>query len=158
MNLQNETTTWRDGWKASPLQWTWAWANSRRWWGTGRPGILQSVGSKGVRHDVATEPQQMLLKKKSERRKKLLWIKKQNSKHWKHNNKFRVQSRTKQKRWKMRNTKYKKSTVTVQEIRYQEKKNVAAQEREKSREGNHQRINARKSPRLKDVCSQGGQH
>ena len=26
-----------DGWMASLLQWTWIWANSRRWWGTGRP-------------------------------------------------------------------------------------------------------------------------
>ena len=26
-----------DGWTASLLQWTWVWANSRRWWGTGRP-------------------------------------------------------------------------------------------------------------------------
>ena len=24
---------------------TWAWANSERWWGTGRPGVLQSMGS-----------------------------------------------------------------------------------------------------------------
>ena len=35
----------RDGWTASPIQWTWTWANSRRWWGTGRPGVLQPVGS-----------------------------------------------------------------------------------------------------------------
>ena len=27
------------------MQWTWTWANSREWWGTGRPGILQSMGS-----------------------------------------------------------------------------------------------------------------
>ena len=24
-----------DGWMASPIQWTWVWANSRRWWRTG---------------------------------------------------------------------------------------------------------------------------
>ena len=24
-----------DGWIPSPIQWTWAWENSRRWWGTG---------------------------------------------------------------------------------------------------------------------------
>ena len=30
---------------ASPTQWTWVWANSRRWWWTGRPGGLQSMGS-----------------------------------------------------------------------------------------------------------------
>ena len=34
-----------DGWMASPVQWTWTWANSGRWWGTGRPGVLQSMGS-----------------------------------------------------------------------------------------------------------------
>ena len=25
--------------------WTWVWASSRRWWWTGRPGVLQSMGS-----------------------------------------------------------------------------------------------------------------
>ena len=27
-----------DVWMASPTQWTWVWANSRRWWRTGKPG------------------------------------------------------------------------------------------------------------------------
>ena len=27
-----------DGWTASLMQWTWTWANFRRWWGTGRWG------------------------------------------------------------------------------------------------------------------------
>ena len=27
----------RDGWMASPIQWTWVWASSRRWWRTGSP-------------------------------------------------------------------------------------------------------------------------
>ena len=31
-----------DGWMASLTQWTWVWANSRRWWRTGKPGVLQS--------------------------------------------------------------------------------------------------------------------
>ena len=44
-----------DGWMASPIQWTWTWANSARWWQTGRPGVLQSTGSQRVRHDLATE-------------------------------------------------------------------------------------------------------
>ena len=35
-----------DGWTASPMQWTWTWANSRRWWGTGRPGVLLSMSDK----------------------------------------------------------------------------------------------------------------
>ena len=44
-----------DGWKASPTQWTWVWVNSGSWWWTGRPGLLQSMGSQRVRHDWATE-------------------------------------------------------------------------------------------------------
>ena len=34
-----------DGWMASPTQWTWVGANSGRWWWTGRPGALLSMGS-----------------------------------------------------------------------------------------------------------------
>ena len=34
-----------DGWMASPTQWTWVWANSGSWWCTGKPGVLQSLGS-----------------------------------------------------------------------------------------------------------------
>ena len=34
-----------DGWMASPTQRTWVWASSRSWWWTGRPGVLQSMGS-----------------------------------------------------------------------------------------------------------------
>ena len=30
---------------ASPTQWTWVWVNSRRWWRTGKPGVLQCMGS-----------------------------------------------------------------------------------------------------------------
>ena len=29
-----------DDWMASPMQWTWIWANFRRCWGTGRSGVL----------------------------------------------------------------------------------------------------------------------
>ena len=29
----------------SPTQWTWVWVNSGSWWWTGRPGVLQSMGS-----------------------------------------------------------------------------------------------------------------
>ena len=29
----------RNGWMASPTQWTWIWAKSRRWWRTGKPGV-----------------------------------------------------------------------------------------------------------------------
>ena len=34
-----------DGWMASPTQWTCVWVNSGSWWRTGRPGVLQSMGS-----------------------------------------------------------------------------------------------------------------
>ena len=33
-------------WMVSPTQWTWVWVNSRSWWWTGRPGMLQSMGCK----------------------------------------------------------------------------------------------------------------
>ena len=45
----------RDVWMASPTQWTWVWASSGSWWWTGKPGVLQSMGSQRVRHDWATE-------------------------------------------------------------------------------------------------------
>ena len=32
------------GWH-SPTRWTWIWANSGRWWRTGKPGVLQSLES-----------------------------------------------------------------------------------------------------------------
>ena len=34
-----------DGWMASPTQRTWVWANPRSWWWTGKPSVLQSMGS-----------------------------------------------------------------------------------------------------------------
>ena len=44
-----------DGWMASPTRWTWVWVSSRHWWWTGKPGVLQSMGSQRVRHDWVTE-------------------------------------------------------------------------------------------------------
>ena len=44
-----------DGWMASPTRWTWVWVSSGSWWWTGRPGVLQSMGSQRVRHDWVTE-------------------------------------------------------------------------------------------------------
>ena len=44
-----------DGWIASLTRWTWVWADSRSWWWTGRPGVLQFMGLQRVRHDWATE-------------------------------------------------------------------------------------------------------
>ena len=42
-----------DGWMPSLTQWTWVWASSRRWWWTGRPVMLQSMGSHWVGHNWA---------------------------------------------------------------------------------------------------------
>ena len=47
-----------DGWMASLTQWTWVWASSGRWWRTGKPGMLQSMGSQRAGYDWATEQQQ----------------------------------------------------------------------------------------------------
>ena len=44
-----------DGWMASATWRTWGWASSRSWWWTGKPGVLQSMGSQRVEHDCATE-------------------------------------------------------------------------------------------------------
>ena len=44
-----------DVWMASLTQWTWVWANSGRWWWTGKPGMLQSMGSQRVGHYWLTE-------------------------------------------------------------------------------------------------------
>ena len=35
---------------ASLTQWTWVWASSGIWWWTGKPGMLQSMGSQKVGH------------------------------------------------------------------------------------------------------------
>ena len=40
-----------DGWMALPTWWTWVWVNSGSWWWTGRPGVLQFMGSQIVGHD-----------------------------------------------------------------------------------------------------------
>ena len=44
-----------DGWMVSPTQWRRVWVNSRSWWWTGRPGVLQSMGLQRVGHDWVTE-------------------------------------------------------------------------------------------------------
>ena len=46
-----------DGWIASPTQWIWVWVSSRSWWRTGKPGMLQSMGSQRIRLDWSTEQQ-----------------------------------------------------------------------------------------------------
>ena len=50
-----------DVWMALPIKWTWVWASSGRLWCTGKPGVLQSMGLLRVRHDWATEQQQLPL-------------------------------------------------------------------------------------------------
>ena len=47
-------TGW-DAWMASLTQWAWVWVNSGSWWWTGRPGLLQSMGSQRVGHNWASE-------------------------------------------------------------------------------------------------------
>ena len=37
-------TGW-DGWMASLTQWIWLWVDSRSWWWTGKPSVLQFMGS-----------------------------------------------------------------------------------------------------------------
>ena len=44
-----------DGWKASLTQWAWVWVSSGSWWWTGKPDVLQSMGSQRVGHDWVTE-------------------------------------------------------------------------------------------------------
>ena len=58
-----------DGWIASRTRWTWVWVNSRRWWWTGRPGVLRFMGSQRVGHDWATE---------------LNWTRGREKEHWHH--------------------------------------------------------------------------
>ena len=50
-----------DGWMASPTRWTWVWASSRSWWWTGKPGVIQSMGSQRVGYNWATEQQQSFI-------------------------------------------------------------------------------------------------
>ena len=44
-----------DGWMASPTWWAWVWVSSGSWWWTGKPGMLQSMGSQRVGHDWVNE-------------------------------------------------------------------------------------------------------
>ena len=44
-----------DGWMASLTQCRWVWVNSWSWRWTGRPGVLQFMGSQRVRHYWVTE-------------------------------------------------------------------------------------------------------
>ena len=46
---------WGQDWMASLAEWAWVWASSRSWWWSGKPSVLQSMGSQRVWHDWATE-------------------------------------------------------------------------------------------------------
>ena len=48
-----------DGWMASLTHWTWVWANSRRWWGRGRP-VCCNPWDHRVGHDWRTGQQQAI--------------------------------------------------------------------------------------------------
>ena len=50
-----------DGWMASQTRWTWVWVGSRSWCWTGKPGMLQLMGSQRVRHNWLTELNLLLL-------------------------------------------------------------------------------------------------
>ena len=54
---QEEKGGWqRMRWLMTSLtQWTWVWKNCGSWWWTGRPGVLQSMGSQRVGHNWAIE-------------------------------------------------------------------------------------------------------
>ena len=47
---EDETVGWHH-----QLWWAWVWVNSGRWWWTGRPGMLQSMGPQRVGHNWAIE-------------------------------------------------------------------------------------------------------
>ena len=44
-----------DGWMVSPTRWTWVCASSENWWLSGKPAVLQSMGSQRVGHDWVAE-------------------------------------------------------------------------------------------------------
>ena len=44
-----------EGWMALPTRWIWVWVSFGSWWWTGRPGMLQSMGSQILGHDWVTE-------------------------------------------------------------------------------------------------------
>ena len=50
-------------WLDSITDWTWIWANSRRWWRTGKPGVLQSMGLQRVGHNLVTAQQRVMVKR-----------------------------------------------------------------------------------------------
>ena len=68
-------------WSDSITDSTWIWANSGRWWRTGKPGMLQSMGSQRLGYNLAnwvclaTEQQQQQILSQETKRNKLPWCK-----------------------------------------------------------------------------------
>ena len=50
-----------DAWMASLMEWTWTWTNFGRRWGTGKPGMLQSMGLQRVGDYWVTQQEQNLI-------------------------------------------------------------------------------------------------
>ena len=46
--IRQDPDAGKDGWMASLIQWTWVSASSGIWWRTGKHGVQQSMGSRGV--------------------------------------------------------------------------------------------------------------
>ena len=53
---EGDNRGWDSGMASLP-QWTWVWASFRSWWWTGKPGMLQSMGSQRAGDNWATEQQ-----------------------------------------------------------------------------------------------------
>ena len=51
-----------NSWMASLILGSWVWASSGSWCWTGKPGVLQSMGSQRIGHDWAAEQQQQIIK------------------------------------------------------------------------------------------------
>ena len=79
------------GWMASPTQWTWVRVNSKSWWWTGRPGVLQSMGFQRVDMTEWTELNWQH-QAESELLSSFLWVRLLNN--------LRGRASTKQKRWR----------------------------------------------------------
>ena len=58
LKAKEESSRGWDGWVALATQRTWIRANSGRKWRIGEPGVLQSMGSRKVRHNLAATEQQ----------------------------------------------------------------------------------------------------
>ena len=62
-----------DDWMASPTRWTWVWTSSTSWWWTGKPSVLEFIGSQRVRYDWATELNAKGNKLKKKKKSQSLW-------------------------------------------------------------------------------------